>query len=130
MLSGSAFTNVAGGTTYESDVCLTAADGSTTDASFLISDATNISQGVFDVTSTVGSDLSVTCTAGTQPTGLTLDAFTASWAGGVEAAVPVTSTMALATEEVEIGASLTIDRTTASTGTAVALPYTVSVTFQ
>ena len=42
----------------------------------------------------------------------------------------MTSTMAAATEEVEIGASLTIDRTTARTGTAVSLPYTVSVTFQ
>ena len=59
-------------------VIVAAADGSTTDASFLISDATNIAQGVFDVTSTIGSDLSVTATAGSQPAGITLDAFTAS----------------------------------------------------
>ncbi len=111
-------------------VIVAAADGATTDASFLISDATNISQGTFDVTSTVGSDLSVTCTSGTQPTGITLDAFTASWAGAAQGAVPVNATMAAATEEVEVGASITIDRTTASTGTSVSLPYTVSVTFQ
>ena len=111
-------------------VIVAAADGATTDTDFLISDATNITQGTFDVTSTIGSDLSVTCVAGTPPTGITLDAFTASWAAGVEAAVPVSSTMVAATEEVEIGASITIDRTTASTGAAVSLPYTVSVTFQ
>lgn len=111
-------------------VVVAAADGTYTDAAFLVSDATNIAQGTFDVTSTVGSDLSVTCAAGTQPTGITLDAFTASWDGGVEAAVPVGSTMAATTEEVEIGASITIDRTQASVGTAVNLPYTVSVTFQ
>lgn len=114
-------------------VVVSAVDGSTTDANNLISDATNIAQGVFDVTSTSGSDISVTCTAGAQPAGITLDSFTADWVGaGAEAAVPVIRTLAAATEEVEIGASITIDRTTAqaTSGTPVNLPYTVSVTFQ
>jgi hypothetical protein len=112
-------------------VIVSAEDGSTTDASFLISDATNIAQGTFDVTSTVGSTLSVNCTAGSQPTGITLDAFTADWAGAdSEGVVPQTRTLVAATEELEIGASITIDRTQVSTGTAISLPYTVSVTFQ
>jgi hypothetical protein len=114
-------------------VVVSAEDGSTTDASFLISDATNIAQGVFDVTSTVGSGLSVTCTAGTQPSGITLDTFTADWVdAGAEGAVPQTRTLAAATEQLEIGASITIDRTqaTATSGTPANLPYTVSVTFQ
>ena len=114
-------------------VVVSAEDGSTTDASNLISDGTNIAQGVFDVTSTSGSDISVTCTSGTQPAGIVLDAFTADWVGAdTEAAVPVSRTLAAATEEVEIGASITIDRTTAeaTSGTPVNLPYTVSVTFQ
>ena len=44
--------------------------------------------------------------------------------------MPVLSTLVAATEAVEIGASITIDRTTASAGAGVSLPYTVSVTFQ
>ena len=111
-------------------VVVAAADGAATDTDNLISDATNIAQGVFDVTSTVGSDLSVTCTSGSQPAGITLDTFTASWAGGAEAGVPVLATLAAATEEVEIGASITIDRTVAVAAAGVSLPYTVSVTFQ
>jgi hypothetical protein len=114
-------------------VVVAAEDGSTTDADNLISDATNIAQGVFDVTSTVGADITVTCTAGTQPAGITLDTFTADWAGaGAEGAVPQTRTLAIATEELEVGATITIDRTqaAATSGTPVNLPYTVSVTFQ
>jgi hypothetical protein len=112
-------------------VVVSAADGTYTDDSFLVSDATDIAQGVFDVTSTVGSGLTVTCTAGSQPAGLTLDTFTADWAdAGAEGAVPQLRTLAAATEQLEIGASISVDRTQAATGTAVSLPYTVSVTFQ
>ena len=114
-------------------VIVSAEDGTTTDTDNLISDATNIAQGVFDITSTVGADLTVTCAGGTQPAGITLDAFTADWAGaGAEGAVPQTRTLAATTEELEVGASITIDRTTAvaTSGTPVDLPYTVSVTFQ
>ncbi|HOX26183.1 MAG TPA: DUF4402 domain-containing protein [Candidatus Krumholzibacteria bacterium] len=113
-------------------VTVAAADGSTTDADNLISNATDIAQGVFDVTSTLGADLTVNCTAGVQPTGVTLDAFTADWAAAGEAAVPLTRTLAATTEQLEIGATITIDRTQAepTEGTPVNLPYTVSVTFQ
>lgn len=113
-------------------VVVAAADGSTTDTDNLISDATNIAQGIFDITSTEGADLTVSCAGGTQPNGITLDTFTASWAAQAESGVPVTRTLAATTEELEVGASITIDRTTAvaTSGTPVDLPYTVSVTFQ
>jgi len=114
-------------------VIVSAEDGTTTDATNLISDDTDIAQGVFNVTSTIGADLTVTCTAGVQPAGVTLDAFTADWANaGSEGAVPQLRTLAATTEVLEIGASITIDRTQAvpTEGTPVNLPYTVSVTFQ
>jgi len=107
-------------------------DGATTDTDNLIFDGTNIAQATFDVTSVVGADVSATCTAGAQPAGITLDTFVADWAAVGEGAVPQTRTMAAATEELEVGASITIDRTqaVATNGTPVSLPYTVSVTFQ
>ena len=83
--------------------------------------------------SNVGVDISVTCTAGAMPAGVLLGSFTADWADlDAEAPVPVLRTMAAITEVLEIGASLAIDRTTASPtgGTPANLPYTVSVTFQ
>ncbi|MEZ4389269.1 MAG: DUF4402 domain-containing protein [Candidatus Krumholzibacteriia bacterium] len=105
-------------------------DGSTTDAANLILDATDVSQGVFAVTGLTAWDVQVDCTAGAMPAGITLGTFTADWAdAGAAGAVPHTRTMAADAENVEIGATLTVDRTTASTGSAT-LPYTVSVTFQ
>jgi len=112
------------------DVVIAAEDGATTDADFLIVDNTNLSQGVFAVTGLTNWDVQVSCTAGSMPAGLTLATFTADWAdAGAEAAVPATRTMAADTENVEIGATLSVDRTTASTGAAT-MPFTVSVTFQ
>lgn len=114
-------------------VTISAVDGSYVDGSSLVFDNTNISQGVFNVDCNVGVDLSVTCTAGTMPTGVLLGSFTADWADlGAEAPVPVLRTMAAVTEVLEIGAGVAIDRTTAvpTGGTPAALPYTVSVTFQ
>lgn len=114
-------------------VTIAAADGSYVDGSSLVYDATNISQGVFNVDSNVGVDINVNCTVGVMPTGLLLGSFTADWAdAGAEAPVPVPRTMAAITEVLEIGASLAVDRTTASPtgGTPANLPYTVSVTFQ
>ncbi|MBD3222964.1 DUF4402 domain-containing protein [bacterium] len=111
-------------------VIVAAEDGSTTDASSLITDAASVSQGVFAVVGLTGWDIQVDCTAGAMPAGLTLSAFTADWAdAAAEGAVPQTRTMAADSENVEIGASLAVDRTTATTGAA-QLPYTVSVTFQ
>jgi hypothetical protein len=114
-------------------VVVSAADGSYTDGSSLVYDNTNISQGIFSVDTNVGVDITVTCSAGTMPAGLVLGAFTADWAdAGAEAPVPVPRTTAAATEVLEIGASLAVDRTTAvpTGGTPADLPYTVSVTFQ
>jgi len=111
-------------------VVVAAADGATTDAANLIVDNTNVTQGVFAVTGLTAWDVQVDCTAGTMPAGLTLSTFTADWAdAGAAGAVPHTRTMAADSENVEIGASLAVDRTTASTGAAT-LPFTVSVTFQ
>jgi hypothetical protein len=111
-------------------VIVAAADGATTDASSLITDAAAITQGVFAVVGLTGWDVQVDCTAGAMPAGLTLSTFTADWAdAGAEGAVPQTRSMAADTENVEIGASLAVDRTVATTGAA-SLPYTVSVTFQ
>jgi len=110
-----------------------AADGSYTDNDNLVYDNTNISQGIFTIDSTAGVDITVDCAAGTQPVGLILNAFTADWAdAGAEGACPQDRTMAAASEVLEIGATLSIDRTTAvvTGGTPADLPYTVSVTFQ
>jgi hypothetical protein len=104
--------------------------GAVTDADNLVTDNASISQGIFSVVGLTNWDVQVDCTAGTMPAGLTLSTFMADWADGdSEAAVPVTRTMLADTEQVEIGASLAVDRSTASTGAA-QLPYTVSVTFQ
>lgn len=114
-------------------VTVAAADGSYTDGSNLVADPTNISQGIFTVEGNAGSDITVTCSAGTQPAGLMLGSFTADWAdAGAEGAVPVARTLAAGTEVLEIGASLAVDRTMAvpTGGTPAQLPYTVSVTFQ
>lgn len=112
------------------DVVIAAEDGTTTDADNLILDDTNISQGIFTVTGLTAFDIQVNCTVGAPVAGLTLSAFTADWAdAGAEAAVPATRTMAADSEQLEIGATLTVDRTTAALG-AQSLPYTVSVTFQ
>ncbi len=114
-------------------VVISAVDGTYTDASHLVADATSISQGVFSVTSVAGVDVTVDCTAGAPPAGLLLGSFTVDWAdAGAEGPVPHLRTMAADTEVLEIGASLTVDRTTAtpSGGTPVQLPYTVAVTFQ
>lgn len=111
-------------------VTIAAEDAAVTDAANLVVDATNLTQGVFAVTGLTAWDVQVDCTAGTMPAGLTLATFTADWAdAGAEAAVPATRTMAADSENVEIGATLTVDRTTATTGAA-SMPYTVSVTFQ
>ncbi len=114
-------------------VTISAVDGAYTDADNLVADDTNISQGVFSVTSVAGVDVTVDCTAGAPPAGLLLDSFTADWADvGADAPVPHLRTMAADTEVLEIGASLTVDRTVATPtgGTPVQLPYTVAVTFQ
>ena len=114
-------------------VTVAAADGSFVDGSNIVADATDISQGVFSVESNPGVDLTVNCSAGTMPAGVLLGSFTADWAdAGAEAPVPVPHTTAAASEVLEIGASVAIDRTTAipTGGTPATLPYTVSVTFQ
>ena len=110
-------------------VIVSCVDGTQTDAAHLISDATDISQGIFDVTSTIGSSLTAAVTAGSLPAGITLDTFTFSWAGEDAAA---DRTLVAATEELEVGASITLDRTatTATNGTPADLPYTLAVTFQ
>lgn len=111
-------------------VIIAAQDGAVTDASSLVTDNSAITQGIFSVVGLTGWAVQVDCTAGTMPAGLTLSTFVADWADAdSEGAVPQTQTMAADTENVEIGASLAVDRTTASTGAA-SLPYTVSVTFQ
>jgi hypothetical protein len=112
---------------------ISAADGTYTDASNLVYDNTNISQAILQVDSNTGVDITVNCAAGAMPAGLLLGAFTADWAdAGAEGAVPQARTMAANTEALEIGASLTVDRTTAvpTGGTPASLPYTISVTFQ
>jgi len=108
-------------------------DGSYTDADNLIFDDTNINQGVFNVDTNVGVNLTVNCAAGSLPPGLIMGSFTADWANlGVPGPVPRPRTTAATTEVLEIGASLAIDRTVATPtgGTPALLPYTVSVTFQ
>jgi hypothetical protein len=65
-----------------------------------------------------------------MPAGLTLGTFVFDWDdAGAEAAAPANYTMVAGTADLEIGATLTVDRNTAVTGAAT-LPYTVTVTFQ
>ena len=98
-----------------------AADGSTTDPAHLVYDATNISQGIFQIECHAGVDLTATCTVGAIPAGLTLDAFTVDWAD-----------LGADSEVLEVGADLTVDRTVTATtnGTPADLPYTLVVTYQ
>ena len=92
-------------------VTVAAADGAVTDAQNLVVDATSISQGVFMINSQAGADLAVNCTVGAMPAGITL---------------------AADDENLEVGATITVDRTTVALtgGTPANLPYTVSVTYQ
>jgi hypothetical protein len=116
------------------NVVVDAEAGAATDADNLIFDNTDIAQGVFDVTSVNGADITATCTAGAQPAGITLADFVADWDDAdSEGAVPQTHTVdATGSAQLEIGATISIDRTQAAVtgGTPVNLPYTVSVTFQ
>jgi hypothetical protein len=114
-------------------VTVAAADGAVTDAQNLVVDATSISQGVFMINSQAGADLAVNCTVGAMPAGITLAAFTADWAdAGAEGPVPVNRTLAADDENLEVGATITVDRTTVALtgGVPANLPYTVSVTYQ
>ncbi len=108
-------------------------DGSYSQTTPLVYDQTDISQGIFTVTSIVGVNLQLDCTAGTEPAGLTLGNFVADWAdAGTPAEVPNVRTLVAATEVLELGADLTIDHTTAAPtgGTPAELPYTVTVVFE
>ena len=79
-----------------------------------------------------GANLVVDCTAGSMPAGITLGTFMADWADlGAPGAVPLNRTLAADTEALEIGATISVDRSTVTvSGAPVNLPYTVSVTFQ
>ena len=114
-------------------VIVAAPDAAVTDVNNLMVDNTDVSQGIFSVVGTAGADLSVDCAVGAMPTGITLGTFTADWAdAGAAVPVPADRTLAAATEALEIGATITVDRATASTtgGTPANLPYTISVTYQ
>jgi hypothetical protein len=111
------------------DVVL-ASTGATTDATNLIIDATNVAAGDFSVDSTAGSLMTVNCTAGTMPTGLTLASFTVTAPAVADAAVPQNFTMGAGTEGIQVGATLSVDGGTVAVASGVNLPYTVSVTFQ
>lgn len=107
-------------------------DGAITDPNSLVVDATDLSQGVFSVVSQAGANLVVDCTAGSMPAGITLGTFMADWADlDAAGAVPLNRTLGTGTEALEIGATISIDRSTvAVSGAPVNLPYTVSVTYQ
>lgn len=107
------------------DVVL-ATDGTTTDATNLISDATGIAAASFDVTSVTDAVLNVTITPDAVANGLVLSAPTFDWGGGTATANPVTST---GTDILLVGATLSVDKAAASTGAAQTVGYTVSVTF-
>lgn len=113
-------------------VTVAPADGGITDPNSLVVDATDLSQGVFSVASQTGANLVVDCTAGSMPAGITLGTFMADWADlGAPGAVPLNRSLAADTEALEIGATISVDRSTvAVSGAPVNLPYTVSVTFQ
>jgi len=113
-------------------VTVAAADGAITDPNNLMADNTNVSQGVFSVTGIAGSDLTAAIAAGAMPVGITLSTFTIDWAdAGAEGPAPRDRTLAADIEIVEVGATITVDRATASvTGSPAALPYTLSVTYQ
>jgi hypothetical protein len=101
-----------------------AADGTVTDGSLLTQDGTSQSQATFDVTSISGVDLDVTLTPGPAAGGLTLSAM--SWAVGAVSTSPFTSG---GTDVLNVGGTLTVDRSAASVGAGQTVDYTVSVTF-
>lgn len=115
------------------DVIISPEDGTPTDADNLVIDDTDLNQGVFSVESQAGADLVVAITAGAMPAGLTLGTLMADWGdAGAPSGMPSTRTLLADIEVLEIGATLTVDRTTVALtgGTPVNLPYTVSVTYQ
>lgn len=108
-------------------------DGAAVDPDNLVIDATDLNQGVFSVDSQTGANLVVSIAAGAMPAGLTLSAFMADWGdAGAPSGMPSTRTLLTDIEVLEIGATLTVDRTTVALtgGTPANLPYTVSVTYQ
>ena len=101
-----------------------AADGTPTDTSSLTQDGTSQAQATFDVTSISGVDLDVTLTPGAGAAGLTLSAM--SWDVGGTSASPFTSG---GTDVLNVGGTLTVDRSAAAVGAAQTVPYTVTVAF-
>jgi len=89
-------------------VTVSAIDGSYTDASFIVYDATAISQGLFTVECIAGATVELDCTPGVIPAGLSLLTFTVEWAeSGVEDPVPDTHVLTNQNEVMKLGASLT-----------------------
>jgi len=108
---------------------IAADDGTTVDADFLITDGTEISQGLFTVTGQTDWLIQVDATAGVMPAGLTLATFEFSWGGAAGAVAPANYEMVADTATLGVGATLTVDRTSAALG-ATTLPYNVEVLFQ
>lgn len=106
---------------------IAATDGALTETANITVNGSNAEQGVFDVTSINGADVTASAVAGAIPAGLTLDNFTFSWDGGAAAAG---FTMNATNVLLEVGADLTIDAANAAvTGGQANLPYTLSVVF-
>ncbi len=112
-------------------VTVSAIDGSYSDPGALVYDDAAISHGAFTVESVAGATVALTCTPGAMPAGLDLHSFTVQWAAsGSEDPVPATHVLTVPTEAMTLGAQLTVDAAAMPTPLgAVALPYTIAVTF-
>ena len=108
------------------DVTISAASV-VTDANNLTADGTAQTSGEFTVTSIVGAQVNVTMSADAgAPAGLSLSAFTFDIGGGT---TTNPYTVAVGTETLLVGATLTVDPGAASTGANQTIPYTVTVAF-
>lgn len=100
--------------------------GVVTDASNLTADGTSQAEGQFTIDSPSGVTIAVTLSPGATPAGLTLGSMNFDMNGTTTN--PYTTVAA--STPLLVGASLTVDRASASVGASQQLPYTVSVTFQ
>lgn len=98
-----------------------------TDLNNLTADATAQTNAEFTVTSVVGAQVNITMAPGAgAPAGLSLSAFSFDIGGGT---TTNPYTIGAPSETLLVGATLTVDPGTASTGASQSIPYTLTVAF-
>ncbi len=107
-------------------------NGTITDPDYLSFDAATVSQGVFSINAIAGNAYDIAITEVVPAVGLTLDNFKINIDGGADEAGANTFvgvTLSAAVSDLNLGADITVDASTASLGDNQTIGYRVSVNF-